>query len=205
MSGDEFSGGQKINYPVQLSSIPAFYRGGRIIPRRERIRRSSWMMRHDPFTLIVTLDNRIPNCLGHLYLDDYHSRRRGASSYPGATMLHLMYNQTPSVAGHASSHGPGGFLQLRVVPTPGMDSQSSLKMAALNHGYIERIIFLGFSHPAIRATVLFSDGRRQSMDYTYSANSPKRAGILIIRRANLRLTEDWRIHLVTEVNNREDL
>lgn len=39
--------------------IPVFQRGGSIIPRKMRIRRSSALMVHDPFTLIVCLDAEV--------------------------------------------------------------------------------------------------------------------------------------------------
>ena len=41
--------------------IPVFYRGGSIIPRKDRIRRSSYLSRNDPYTLVVALDRRVRN------------------------------------------------------------------------------------------------------------------------------------------------
>ena len=45
------------------------YRGGHIIPRRERPRRSTRAQRRDPFTLLVALDAQ-GSARGRLYLDD---------------------------------------------------------------------------------------------------------------------------------------
>lgn len=42
-----------------LEKIPAYYRGGFIIPRRDRIRRSSSAMKLDPFTLVIALDRKV--------------------------------------------------------------------------------------------------------------------------------------------------
>lgn len=42
---------------VDMESIPVFLRGGSILPRRERARRSSLQMQGDPFTLIVALND----------------------------------------------------------------------------------------------------------------------------------------------------
>lgn len=39
--------------------IPVYQRGGYIVPRKERIRRSSSLTRNDPFTLIVCLDKQV--------------------------------------------------------------------------------------------------------------------------------------------------
>nr|BBD49479.1 alpha-glucosidase [Samia ricini] len=58
-----------INQPVTLSKIPVYQRGGTIIPRKERVRRSSVLMADDPYTLVVALDaNKTAH--GTLYIDD---------------------------------------------------------------------------------------------------------------------------------------
>jgi len=58
-----------ITVKAELHQIPLFIRGGSIIPTRERPRRSSPLMKLDPFTLRVALDNQ-SNARGELYLDD---------------------------------------------------------------------------------------------------------------------------------------
>ena len=45
-----------------------YQRGGTIIPKKERVRRSSALMRHDPYTLVVALD-RAGRASGTLYID----------------------------------------------------------------------------------------------------------------------------------------
>ncbi|KAI8336265.1 glycosyl hydrolases family 31-domain-containing protein [Chlamydoabsidia padenii] len=52
-----------------LEKIPAYYRGGFIIPRRERVRRSSSAMKLDPFTLVIALDRK-SSAQGTIYIDD---------------------------------------------------------------------------------------------------------------------------------------
>lgn len=52
-----------------LEKIPLLMQGGHIIPRRDRPRRSSGLMKFDPFTLVVVLD-KDGNAQGTLYLDD---------------------------------------------------------------------------------------------------------------------------------------
>ena len=49
--------------------VPVFQRGGSIVPKRERIRRSSALMHNDPITLVVAPD-RQGMAKGTLYLDD---------------------------------------------------------------------------------------------------------------------------------------
>ncbi|KAK9857969.1 hypothetical protein WJX84_003134 [Apatococcus fuscideae] len=62
----------KNSIKVDMDSIPIFLRGGSIVPRQERARRSSLQMQGDPFTLIVALNDSAA-ASGALYLDDGHS------------------------------------------------------------------------------------------------------------------------------------
>lgn len=58
--------------PVDLYKVPVFQRGGTIIPKKERIRRSAVLMQDDPFTLIVAVDKN-KHAKGTLYIDDEKS------------------------------------------------------------------------------------------------------------------------------------
>ena len=58
-----------VNVPVNEERIPVYQRGGSIIPKKERIRRSSALMINDPYTLIVALDVS-KAARGTLYIDD---------------------------------------------------------------------------------------------------------------------------------------
>uniref|UniRef100_A0A665XFR7 Glucosidase, alpha; neutral AB n=1 Tax=Echeneis naucrates TaxID=173247 RepID=A0A665XFR7_ECHNA len=66
---DEFLIGEKQNLNVY---IPVFQRGGSIIPRKLRVRRSSTCMEHDPYTLFVALNSQ-RKAEGELYIDDGHT------------------------------------------------------------------------------------------------------------------------------------
>lgn len=52
--------------------IPVWQRGGTIVPKKERPRRSSKLMLNDPYTLVICLD-RQGKAAGTLYLDDEKS------------------------------------------------------------------------------------------------------------------------------------
>ncbi|CAG4975279.1 unnamed protein product [Colias eurytheme] len=58
-----------INQEVTMAKIPVYQRGGSIIPRKERVRRSSPLMENDPYTFVVTLDDN-NTASGTLYIDD---------------------------------------------------------------------------------------------------------------------------------------
>ncbi|CAG9331965.1 unnamed protein product [Blepharisma stoltei] len=59
----------EIYYEVQENWVPAFLRGGHIVPRQDRERNSSVLKYLDPFTLIVALDEN-EEAAGNLYIDD---------------------------------------------------------------------------------------------------------------------------------------
>lgn len=73
-AGSSWVGGKttEVKVPVDLERIPVFYRGGNIVPKRERPRRSTTAMAQDPFTLVVLLDSA-ESAAGDLYIDDGHS------------------------------------------------------------------------------------------------------------------------------------
>lgn len=70
------SGDGKSVASVRVSSdidkIPVYQRGGSIIPRKLRLRRSSRLMTGDPYTLYVALDKN-DAAAGKLYMDDEES------------------------------------------------------------------------------------------------------------------------------------
>lgn len=68
----KYQGTGNYNIPVSLDKSIAFYRGGSIVTRKDRPRRSSKIMRDDPFTIYVMLDSD-NSARGTLYLDDYET------------------------------------------------------------------------------------------------------------------------------------
>lgn len=48
-----------VKIQVDMEKIPVYIRGGSIIPKKERIRRASVLMKDDPYTLIVALDANV--------------------------------------------------------------------------------------------------------------------------------------------------
>ncbi|XP_068834199.1 neutral alpha-glucosidase AB isoform X2 [Capricornis sumatraensis] len=71
-SYQKYHGPQTLYLPVTLSSIPVFQRGGTIVPRWMRVRRSSDCMKDDPITLFVALSLQ-GTAQGELFLDDGHT------------------------------------------------------------------------------------------------------------------------------------
>jgi alpha 1,3-glucosidase len=64
--------GRSVTIDAPLDKLPLLMQAGHIIPRRERPRRSSGLMKWDPYTLVVVLDsaNASATAEGELYMDD---------------------------------------------------------------------------------------------------------------------------------------
>lgn len=52
-----------------LEKVPAFIKGGHIISRKDRYRRSSSLMKNDPYTLVIAPSSK-STAKGRLYIDD---------------------------------------------------------------------------------------------------------------------------------------
>jgi len=64
--------GSTVSIAAPLEKIPVLMHAGHIIPRKDRPRKSSGLMRWDPYTLLVTL-NSSGKAEGELYIDDGES------------------------------------------------------------------------------------------------------------------------------------
>lgn len=66
--------------PVNPYKIPVYQRGGTIVPKKERIRRSAILMHDDPYTLVVAVDSA-KQSKGTLYIDDEKSYQYRQGKY----------------------------------------------------------------------------------------------------------------------------
>jgi len=89
-------GGVHVNVPAPLAKVPLLIRGGHIVPTRQRPRRSSPLMKNDPFTLTVAMSssssttggNDEIKAFGELYMDDgeTYAHTRGELIWRGFTL-----------------------------------------------------------------------------------------------------------------------
>ena len=77
--------GRRHTISAPLDKIPLLMQGGHIIPRKERPRRSSALMKHDPYTLVVVL-GQDGNASGTLYIDDGESYE-----YESGALIHRRF------------------------------------------------------------------------------------------------------------------
>lgn len=61
-TGAAYKGGATHKLEASEERIPSFQRAGTIIPRKDRFRRSSTQMEHDPYTLVCLINLVDPSC-----------------------------------------------------------------------------------------------------------------------------------------------
>ncbi|XP_013107527.2 neutral alpha-glucosidase AB [Stomoxys calcitrans] len=105
--------------------IPVYQRGGSIVPKKERIRRASTLMKNDPYTLIVCLDRK-GKAEGTLYLDDEKSY-----DYRQGKFIHVNYSFD------------GGKLTNNFIKPPNYETKA----------WIERIVIAGLDRQPKSATI----------------------------------------------------
>uniref|UniRef100_A0A8C2XB07 Glucosidase II alpha subunit n=1 Tax=Cyclopterus lumpus TaxID=8103 RepID=A0A8C2XB07_CYCLU len=123
-------------------SIPVFQRGGSIIPRKSRVRRSSTCMMQDPYTLYVAL-NPQRTAEGELYIDD----------------------------GHTFNYEKKEFIHRKLFFANNMLSSENLAPDAQfsTRSWFERIVILGASKPS-KVTLKTADGQESQLEFDFDAS-----------------------------------
>ncbi|KAJ2564398.1 glucosidase II [Coemansia sp. RSA 1813] len=161
-------------FVVDLAQTLVFVRGGSIIPTRERQRKSSAFMKHDPFTLYVYI-SRDGTASGKLYVDD----------------------------GESYDYESGGFVEREFsFASNKLVSRSSARTAdsTLQKEYLERmsdvvvesIVVIGMADPVSNATISTNKGlntRKLALDYGDRRTDSKFA----INGLSVPIGSDWDI------------
>lgn len=155
-----------------IDKIPVFQRGGSIIPRKLRLRRSSYLMINDPYTLYVVLNNEL-KAKGVLYMDDE------------TTFDHESRNEF-GVASFTSDLGSSIILQNSVE----LGGDSALQHAK-DTRMIERIVVMGATKPKEIALTHVTSSTSTPLEFQYDEKSK----ILIIRQPDVSALEQWSITL----------
>lgn len=136
-----YAGGvEHADVPAPIESTPVFQRGGSVIARKNRVRRSSALMRNDPYTLVVALD-AAQTAAGRLYLDDEQTH---------AAQLEGAFSEVAFAASRAGVSG-----------TPLVQRFASL-------AWVEKIEIYGFQSAASAPTRAVVNGER-AVDVQYDA------------------------------------
>jgi len=150
---------------VTLSKIPIFYRGGSVVPTRQRPRRSTTQQINDPYTLYVAPDVD-GSANGSLYIDDGKSfdyQKKGAFD-----MIHY----------HLERDGKGAMTLTGETKTRAYETKVG----------IERIVIMGVS--VAPKSVSFSAGKQTvPVSFTYNESTK----VLTLKKPVPSVLDNWRI------------
>jgi mannosyl-oligosaccharide alpha-1,3-glucosidase len=160
-------GPKKVKAPID--KIPVYQRGGSVIPRKMRLRRSASLMRDDPYTLVVALDKQ-NHAEGAIYLDDEVTRAHKLPqefAYVNVTMR------------DGAIHGQ---------KVAGLRKEKKKNPHLTFKQTIERIVVLGFqgkpSTISITGTV---EQTPRALEFDYDGKKK----VLTIRKPDVFAVEDW--------------
>ncbi|CAH0403664.1 unnamed protein product [Chilo suppressalis] len=102
------------NIDVTLAKIPVYQRGGSIIPRKERVRRSSLLMADDPYTLVVALDSN-NTASGSLYIDDGETYEYKKKKYIYAKISYTTEEMTYSFVNDKATYPTQSWVERIVI------------------------------------------------------------------------------------------
>ncbi|KAG5418654.1 ROT2 [Candida metapsilosis] len=104
---------------AKLSDIPMLLKGGSVIPMKSRLRRSTKLMKHDPYTLVIALDKN-GEASGQLYIDD------GESLHPEFKLLSFTVGKDGISYDSAGDYDvPVEFEKIIIVGAKSIDGVSS--------------------------------------------------------------------------------
>jgi len=176
MKLDKGSAGNVVSLTIEsdIDKIPVYQRGGSVVPRKLRLRRSSHLMMNDPYTLYVALGNDL-KAKGELYMDDEttfdHERRHDFG-----------------VASFSTSWGDNVAIRNSVR----IGSEGAVNAKAAGDRIVERIIIMGVpAKPDEISLVSANSAEKTSMEFQFDDS----AKILVIRKPGVSALEEWTMKL----------
>jgi alpha 1,3-glucosidase len=156
----------EITVPSDIDTIPVFQRGGSVIVRKLRLRRSSRMMMKDPYTLYIALSDA-KTASGVLYMDD-------EETFGHATKEE--YAEAKFIVDFAA-----GTIQNEVTVGAGwVDMADSIAKDRM----VERIVVMGVESSPKSISV-----NGESVGFTFDSGS----NVLVIRKPDVSALTDWEL------------
>ncbi|KAL2040702.1 hypothetical protein N7G274_006681 [Stereocaulon virgatum] len=172
--------GRTTTLAAPLSKIPILMQAGHIIPRKDRPRRSSGLMRYDPYTLLITLS---PNATaeGTLYIDDGESY-----NYEEGAFIHRYFS----------------FSENTLTSTDIDDAMQSNKgkkrrdyLNLMDQVRVEKIVVVGAPREWVgkKSVKVVEDGEERSVELGFTRGSGGRASWAVVRDPGVRVGRGWRV------------
>jgi alpha 1,3-glucosidase len=148
--------------------VPVYQRGGSIIPRKLRLRRSSKLMKTDPYTLYIALDAN-KKATGSLYMDDEETFAYLSNDEYAEAIFTADFSGNEATISSSASVGDGWIDQ-------------ALKMST--DRAIERIVVMGINS---EPKTIAQDG--DEVTFHYDADGQ----ILVLRKPYVSALLDWEL------------
>lgn len=173
-----YAGGKKTHkVDAPLEKIPLLMQGGHVIPRRDRPRRSSGLMKYDPFTLVVVLDSA-GNAAGELYNDDGESFDFEEGAY---TWRKFAFDSATSTLKSSDIGAKGKKTAAYLKKTESVKVEKVIVVAAP-----------GSWKDKAEVTVT-QDGKKTAGGLTFHAAEGGKAAWAVVRSPNVKIGADWEI------------
>ncbi|CAG8548749.1 3175_t:CDS:10 [Ambispora leptoticha] len=187
---DPVRGSGRIKVDAPIEKFPVLLRGGSIIPRRQRIRQSSALMRLDPLTLLVGIDQN-GEAKGSLYMDDGETYNYQNGDYIHRNLTYSSYSKLISTS----------------FPISG-DNTNFVK--SIKDVRVERVIIIGLSKKPTKILAYHNDennevNNNQGLTFTWGQKDVLGTGVtftntndqvLVIKDPKVLVWRDWTIEIV---------
>ncbi len=193
------SSGATVTVPAPLYKTPVLYRGGSIVPTRQRARRASSLMKKDPFTLTIALDKLGTSARGELYLDDgeTYAFEKGELVWREFTVSRDTSKNARLVirSEDLATRFEGRFI------ADGVQIETYNPKNAFVHDiasvYVERIIVFGLEKGPKSITI--AGGKDLAWTFTKGTGAKGKkngaASVLTIKAPGVHIVEDWQIKI----------
>jgi alpha 1,3-glucosidase len=168
---EKHSGRGKVTVSAPLEKIPLLMQGGHIIPRKDRPRRSSGLMKWDPYTLVIVLD-KSGAAKGELYVDDGET-----FDYQQGAYIYREFEFKDNV------------LESKNIGTKGKLTDKFLK--TIKSVGIDRVIIVGAPKAWEGKTSVKVGGSDASLEW--HGEEGAKATWAVVRAPKVTIGEDWKI------------
>ncbi|CAZ81178.1 unnamed protein product [Tuber melanosporum] len=161
-----------------LEEIPLFMRGGHIIPRKDRPRRSSGLMKYDPYTLVIAVSSE-GTADGVLYVDDGETYAHQSGAY-----IHRAFT---------FSYGDNTLRSGNLHPEPAKAAAYNKDMRSVR---VERIVIVGIGKEwAAKKVVEVKQGSKTwKAKIVYTEGKDGKANTAVVRDPKVSITKDWSVN-----------
>ncbi|GBE80864.1 Glucosidase 2 subunit alpha [Sparassis crispa] len=183
--------GKNVTIPAELYKTPLLISGGSIVPTRERPRRSSPLMAHDPFTLRVALD-KSGGARGELYLDDGVTYAHQKGQFVWREFGAQKAGKGVRISSrNLASQKPAEAVDGVALATYDNANEFARSIAGVR---VERVVVFGLA--AKPMSVKVQGGAELSFEFTPGVAAAGREGgasVLVIKDPSVSVTRDWEI------------